>query len=398
MNSATVSNRALPVSSLRSGEEGALRTLGSIAISLRHVSKTYPGATSPAVGDLSLDIPEGRIVAFVGPSGCGKTTTLKMINRLTEPTSGSIEVLGADQHSVPAHELRRRIGYVIQQIGLFPHRTIRRNIGVVPELIGWDKARIDARTDELVNLVGLDPGMLDRYPGELSGGQQQRVGVARALAADPPILLMDEPYSAVDPIVREHLQDELLALQAKVGKTIVFVTHDIDEAIRLADRIAIFDIGGVLAQYDTPDGLLASPASPFVASFLGRERGLRRLALLKVSDVAFASVTTVRGSMTVGEAAAATAGDSHEWVAVIDGDDRFLGWIAAASLTNLGSESRIGDLSLQAPGATVRPVTQLREALDLVVTSNARVATVVDDDGRFVGVVTIDGIAGGLDR
>jgi osmoprotectant transport system ATP-binding protein len=383
-----------PLGSIRVGTSG---TLGPAAISLRHVSKTYPGTASPAVGDLSLDVPEGRIVAFVGPSGCGKTTTLKMINRLIEPTSGSIEVLGEDQRSVPAHELRRRIGYVIQQIGLFPHRTIRRNIGVVPELIGWDDARIAARTDELVNLVGLDPAVLDRYPAELSGGQQQRVGVARALAADPPILLMDEPYSAVDPIVREHLQDELLALQAKVRKTIVFVTHDIDEAIRLADRVAIFEVGGVLAQYDTPNGLLAAPASQFVASFLGRERGLRRLALLTVADVDFAPVTTVRASTAVGDAVAAAAGDPRDWIAVVDDADRFLGWIAATSLAARPSGSRVGDIPLEVPGATVQPATQLREALDLVVTSHARVATVVDGE-RFVGVVTIDSIAGGLDR
>ena len=367
------------------------------AISLRHVSKTYPGAASPAVGDLSLDVPEGRIVAFVGPSGCGKTTTLKMINRLIEPTSGSIEVLGEDQRAVPAHELRRRIGYVIQQIGLFPHRTIRRNIGVVPELIGWDKARIDARTDELVALVGLDPSLLDRYPAELSGGQQQRVGVARALAADPPILLMDEPYSAVDPIVREHLQDELLTLQAKVGKTIVFVTHDIDEAIRLADLVAIFDVGGVLAQYDTPDGLLAAPASPFVASFLGRERGLRRLALLTVADAGLAPVTTVRASTSVGEALAVAAAGQRDWIAVVDDAGQFVGWVAATSLASHPSTSRVGDIPLEAPGATVGPTTPLREALDLIVTSHARVATVVDG-GRFVGVVAIDGIAAGLDR
>ena len=371
--------------------------LGPTAISLRDVSKVYPGATAPAVHDLTLDVPEGRIVAFVGPSGCGKTTTLKMINRLIEPTSGTIDVLGEDQRAVPAHELRRRIGYVIQQIGLFPHRTIRRNIGVVPELIGWDHARIDARTDELVNLVGLDPDLLDRYPAELSGGQQQRVGVARALAADPPILLMDEPYSAVDPIVREHLQDELLALQAKVRKTIVFVTHDIDEAIRLADRIAIFEVGGVLAQYDTPEGLLAAPASPFVASFLGRERGLRRLALLTVADVALADVTTVRASTTVGGAIEAVAGGPRDWIAVVDDADRFLGWLAASSLASHPSDALVGGLPLEAPLATVGPATQLREALDLVVTSRARVATVVDGE-RFVGVITIDGIAGGLDR
>ena len=247
-------------------------------------SSTAPAA--PAVTDLTLDVAEGEIVALVGPSGCGKTTTLKMINRLVEPTSGTIMVLGEDQRSLPAHELRRRIGYVIQQIGLFPHRSVRRNIGVVPELLGWDKARIRARCDELADLVGLDRDLLDRYPAALSGGQQQRVGVARALAADPPILLMDEPYSAVDPIVRERLQDDLLTLQATVRKTIVVVTHDIDEAIKLADRVAIMNVGGVLEQYATPDELLGAPANEFVASFLGRERGLRRLALRTVADIA----------------------------------------------------------------------------------------------------------------
>jgi osmoprotectant transport system ATP-binding protein len=195
-------------------------------------------------------------------------------------------VLGADQRSLPVHELRRNIGYVIQQIGLFPHRTVRRNIGVVPELIGWDRDRIDARCDELAELVGLEPDLLDRYPAALSGGQQQRAGVARALAADPPILLMDEPYSAVDPIVRARLQDDLLALQATVHKTIVIVTHDIDEAIKLADRVAIMNVGGHLEQFATPDELLNTPANEFVASFLGRERGLRRLALRTVADVA----------------------------------------------------------------------------------------------------------------
>ncbi|MFP5489554.1 MAG: ABC transporter ATP-binding protein, partial [Acidimicrobiia bacterium] len=232
-----------------------------VAISLRGVSKVFPGTAAPAVGDLSFDVETGHVVALVGPSGCGKTTTLKMINRLVEPTAGTIEVLGEDQAAVPAHELRRRIGYVIQQVGLVPHRTIASNIGVVPELLGWDKARIAERSAELVDLVGLERELLDRYPSELSGGQQQRVGVARALAADPPILLMDEPYSAVDPIVRERLQDDLLALQAKVRKTIVFVTHDIDEAIRLADRIAILNVGGVLEQYDSPDGLLGAPTN-----------------------------------------------------------------------------------------------------------------------------------------
>jgi osmoprotectant transport system ATP-binding protein len=222
-----------------------------VVISLRRVAKRFGDAD--AVTDLSLDIHDGQVVALVGPSGCGKTTTLKMINRLVEPSSGSIEVLGQDHRTLPTHELRRQIGYVIQQIGLFPHRTIERNIGVVPELLGWEKRDIAARVGELVDLVGLEPDVLGRYPRELSGGQQQRVGVARALAADPPILLMDEPYSAVDPLVRERLQDDLLSLQARVGKTIVLVTHDIDEAIKLGDRVAVLNVGGVLEQYDAPD-------------------------------------------------------------------------------------------------------------------------------------------------
>ena len=255
------------------------------AIALRGITKIFPKAAAPAVDDLSLDLAEGTLTALVGPSGCGKTTTLKMINRLIEPTSGTIELFGRDMRSQPVHELRRGIGYVIQQAGLFPHRTIEANIGTVPALLGWDKQRIRERVHELVDLVGLDPALLGRYPAALSGGQQQRVGVARALAADPPVLLMDEPYSAVDPIVRLRLQDELVALQQRVRKTIVFVTHDIDEAIKLADQVALLDTGGVLAQFGPPDELLAHPATPFVEQFLGRERALRRLALRKVSDI-----------------------------------------------------------------------------------------------------------------
>ena len=253
------------------------------AIRLDAASKRFPGSAQDAVHELSLDLPEGSITALVGPSGCGKTTTLKMINRLIEPTSGTIEVFGRDIRNVPVHELRRGIGYVIQQAGLFPHRTVAANIATVPALLGWDKARIRARVQELVDLVGLLPEILDRYPAALSGGQQQRVGVARALAADPPILLMDEPYSAVDPIVRAHLQDELMLLQRRVHKTIVLVTHDIDEAIKLGDRVALLDIGGILAQFGPPDELLRAPASPFVEAFLGHERALRRMGLRRIA-------------------------------------------------------------------------------------------------------------------
>jgi osmoprotectant transport system ATP-binding protein len=254
-------------------------------IRLEGVSKVFPGTASPAVRDLSLKVEEGEFVCLVGPSGCGKTTTLKMINRLVEPTSGRIEIAGRDVTKVPAHELRRGIGYVIQQVGLFAHRTVAENVATVPKLLGWDKARILVRTAELMDLVGLDRALLGRYPSELSGGQQQRVGVARALAADPPVLLMDEPFGAVDPLVRDRLQDELIRLQEQLRKTIAFVTHDIDEAIKLADRVAVLNVGGILEQYAPPAEILARPANDFVASFLGERRGIRRLSLLKVSDV-----------------------------------------------------------------------------------------------------------------
>ncbi len=255
------------------------------AIELHHVSKVFPGAASPAVDDLTLDIPTGELVVFVGPSGCGKTTTLRMLNRLEEPTSGEIRIGGADITTLPTHELRRGIGYVIQQVGLFPHQSVFDNIATVPRLLKWDKDRITSRVDELVDLVDLDRQLLSRFPAALSGGQQQRVGVARALAADPPVLLMDEPYSAVDPIVRARLQDELIDLHDRLGTTIVFVTHDIDEAIKLGDRIAMLAVGGHLAQYDPPADLLAAPASPFVAEFLGGDRTLRRLALVRLSEL-----------------------------------------------------------------------------------------------------------------
>ncbi|HTD49351.1 MAG TPA: ATP-binding cassette domain-containing protein, partial [Acidimicrobiia bacterium] len=273
-------------------------------INLEHVAKVYPGQTVPAVGDLSLDVLEGEIAVLIGPSGCGKSTTLRMINRLIEPTSGRITVAGKDIASQKPHELRLAIGYVIQQVGLFPHRTIGRNIATVPELLGWDRSRIKARVAELMDLVGLETELASRYPAELSGGQQQRVGVARALAADPPVLLMDEPFGAVDPIVRLRLQEELLDLQRRLHKTIVFVTHDIDEAIRLGDRVAVLNVGGVLEQYGPPVDVLAEPASPFVLEFLGADRGLKRLALIPVSDAELQPGPTVDAAAPVSEARA----------------------------------------------------------------------------------------------
>jgi osmoprotectant transport system ATP-binding protein len=255
-------------------------------IEFRKVSKTYPGSDNPVVTDLSFEVPEGEICVLVGPSGCGKTTTMRMVNRLIEISEGEILIDGEPNTAMSATRLRRKIGYAIQQIGLFPHRTIADNIGTVPHLLGWDKGRIRNRVDELLELVGLSPGEYrDRYPAELSGGQQQRVGVARALAADPPIMLMDEPFGAVDPITRERLQDEFLRIQEDIKKTIVFVTHDIDEAIKMGNKIAILKQGGILAQYDTPETILAYPNSQFVASFVGTDRILKRLSLVRVGDI-----------------------------------------------------------------------------------------------------------------
>ena len=256
-------------------------------IRLDGVSKKYEDGTV-AVHELDLDVPEGETVVLIGPSGCGKSTTLKMVNRLIEPTSGRILLQGEDVTHVDPVKLRRRMGYVIQQTGLFPHQTIAANVATVPKLLGWDRKRVDARVLELLELVGLEPNRFaKRYPHQLSGGQRQRVGVARALAADPPVLLMDEPFGAVDPIVRERLQGEFIRLQREVRKTVLFVTHDLDEAVRMGDRIAVFSEGGHLEQYDAPSRLLGSPATDFVASFVGSDRGLKRLSvtLLEASDL-----------------------------------------------------------------------------------------------------------------
>ena len=250
-----------------------------------HVTKRYPGREQPAVDDLSLEIPAGMFCVLVGPSGGGKTTALKMINRLIPFDAGEIRIDGRSVRDLPVVELRRGIGYVIQQIGLFPHMTVGDNIGTVPRLLGWDKRRTRARSMELLELVGLEASDASRYPSQLSGGQRQRVGLARALAANPPVLLMDEPFGALDPITRLRLQTELKRLHREVGKTVIFVTHDIDEAIKMGDRIAILHQGGVLAQYDTPDAILAHPADDFVKQFIGEDRALRRLALRTLKDV-----------------------------------------------------------------------------------------------------------------
>ncbi len=252
---------------------------------MREVTKTFPGSKTPAVTSLSLDVAAGETVVLVGPSGCGKTTTMKMINRLVEPTAGTIVVDGTDVTKHDPVRLRRGIGYVIQSIGLMPHRTVAQNVATVPKLLGWDDARTQARVGELADMLELDRDLLGRYPNELSGGQRQRVGVARALAVDPPVMLMDEPFGAVDPIVRERLQDQFLRIQSELRKTIVFVTHDVDEALKMADRIAILNRGGIVEQLAAPAEILRSPANDFVERFIGGERALKRLALLRVSDV-----------------------------------------------------------------------------------------------------------------
>ena len=365
----------------------------SPAIRLREVTKRFRGADHPAVDSLSLDVPRGSIVALIGPSGCGKTTTLRMINRLIEPTSGAIEIEGADITRQPLAPLRRGIGYVIQQVGLFPHRTIKQNIATVPKSLGWDKQRTDARIDELVALVGLDPSMLARYPDELSGGQQQRVGVARALAADPPVLLMDEPFGAVNPIVRGRLQDELLRLQEMVHKTIVIVTHDIDEAIKLADRVALLNVGGIVEQYAPPDEILAAPASAFVEQFVGHDRSNKRLGLAHVSDLDFARGPVVDVGASAEEAREVMASYLATWLGLVDDDDdTFLGWVEGELVSD---DVELADLPRERPAAQVRPDSTLLEAMEIIMTSSTSVA-VIDDDGRFGGVVTLEQIRANL--
>jgi osmoprotectant transport system ATP-binding protein len=294
-------------------------------IAFDHVTRTY--GPTVAVDDLSLEIGDGEIVVLVGPSGCGKSTTLRMINRLIEPTSGVIRIAGRNTQEQDATALRRSIGYVIQQVGLFPHLSVAENVATVPKLLGWDRARIRRRVAELLDLVGLPAKeYAERLPSQLSGGQQQRVGVARALGADPPVLLMDEPFGAIDPATRGHLQDELLHLQAVLHKTIVFVTHDIDEAIKLANRVALFQMGGRLAQYAPPDALLARPASPYVEDFLGGGRLLRRLGLVRLADVELAPpgdappATRVPASATLRDALDVVLGTPDGRAAVVDGD------------------------------------------------------------------------------
>lgn len=357
-------------------------------INLTEVSKTFPGTTTPAVDRLSLSIDEGEVVVLVGPSGCGKTTTLKMINRLIEPSSGTITVNGQDVLSLAAHELRRGIGYVIQQIGLFPHKTIASNIATVPNLLGWDKAKTAARVKELVELVELPADALNRYPNELSGGQRQRVGVARALAADPPVLLMDEPFGAVDPIVRSNLQDELLSLQSRLQKTIVLVTHDIDEAIKLGDRVAILSEGGHLEQYDAPAEILRNPANAFVADFLGSDRGIKRLSLIPLSAIRLDPGPVLCRTATHAEAVAMMTRYDIDWAAIGEGT-KVEGWFTVDDLRGHETLERVAARDYQ---IRLSPEDSLREALDAVITSHTAVAAVFDGE-NYLGMATVDEIS-----
>lgn len=344
-------------------------------IRLDGVTKQYPDGTV-AVDDLSLVAPTGKITALVGPSGCGKTTTLRMINRMIEPTRGTITVDDQDVSGMDAAELRRGIGYVIQHGGLFPHRTIERNIATVPLLLGQDKRTALGRSRELMELVGLDPSLARRYPSQLSGGQQQRVGVARALAADPPVMLMDEPFSAVDPVVREQLQDEFLRLQDELGKTIVLVTHDIDEAIKLGDHIAVLRVGGRIAQMATPHQLLAHPADTFVADFLGRDRGYRALGFDGAPIPLHDEAAVPLGSSPETVARSAQGG----WALVVDDGRHPLGWVRPADLSG-----PVGEDDLALGGTLARRSGSLRAALDSALSSPSRRGVVVDDDGVLLG-------------
>lgn len=332
-------------------------------------------AGHPAVDDLSMNIDRGAITVFVGPSGCGKTTSLRMINRMVDPTSGSIRVDGRDISTTGAAQLRRSMGYVMQSAGLMPHRTVLDNIATVPRLNGQSKKDARKRASELLEVVGLQSAMSSRYPSQLSGGQQQRVGVARALAADPPILLMDEPFSAVDPVVRAELQSELLRLQKDLAKTIVFVTHDIDEATVLGDKVAVFAVGGRLAQYATPEEILRAPVDDFVASFVGRDRGFRHLAFNDGEQVRIHPIST----RSVDQLADGNAG--REWTLVTDDDGRPAGWMAAGS-------APLVEVSELVPGGSLYRVgDSLRSALDAALSSPSGLGVAVDDGGRVAGVV-----------
>ncbi|MBP2327760.1 osmoprotectant transport system ATP-binding protein [Kibdelosporangium banguiense] len=349
-------------------------------IQLTDVTKRYPGRRPPAVDNFTITIPAGQIVVFVGPSGCGKTTTMRMINRLIEPTSGKITIDGKDALSLDPDDLRRGIGYAIQQAGLFPHMTVAQNVGVVPGLLGWERKKVTDRVDEMLDLVGLDPAEFrNRFPRQLSGGQQQRVGVARALAADPPVLLMDEPFGAVDPITRGNLQDELMRLQAELRKTIVFVTHDFDEAVKLGDRIAVLGNQSKILQYDTPEAILANPADDTVAGFVGAGASLKQLTLRRVHDVELAKAgVLVSTEDDPGEIRRKLVDAGKSFALMLDGRRRPVSWV------------HVREPQVQRPiRDMVSNESTLQDALEAILTEGGN-AVVTGARGEYVGLVEID--------
>ena len=356
-------------------------------IEFDNVVKQYPNGFK-AVDGLNLTVPEGEICVFIGPSGCGKTTTMRMVNRLIPITGGRISIESRDNRDIPAEELRRKIGYAIQQIGLFPHMTIFDNVAVVPRLLNWEEDRISKRVDRLLKLVGLDPDInRDKFPRQLSGGQQQRVGVARALGADPPIMLMDEPFGAVDPITREVLQEEFLQIQKEISKTIIFVTHDIDEAIKMGDRIAILQ-GGKLVQFDTPDTLLAHPKNHFVRDFVGADRQLKRLGLVRVHEIMDTDPPVVQFEGKAEDALEAIEQREVRNAFVVDREGKLKGWVdrkaieRSTSLLEAMYEADYWDIA-------VKQTATVRDALSTMVTRGFRVTPVVDADGLLVGSITL---------
>jgi osmoprotectant transport system ATP-binding protein len=355
-----------------------------VMIRLDRVSKHYPGQPAPAVSELSLDVRDGEIVVLLGPSGCGKTTTLRLINRLIEPSTGRIFLNGEDVTGVDPDQLRRRIGYVIQQVGLFPHMTIADNIGLIPRTLGWDKKRIRARVDALLDLIGLEPSTYrGRYPKQLSGGEQQRVGVARALAADPPAMLMDEPFGAIDPITRERLQEEFLNLQAQIRKTIVLVTHDVNEAVKLGDRIAVLAAQATLVQYDRPLRILAEPADAFVASFIGSGAAIRRLRLEPVGSIALEPVEVIR--IRTGIIPDGLVETASGRAVLVDDAEGVLRW--------LHPTDRCATRTDGTGIAIVRTDQSLYDALDAMLHARDDSAVVIDEHGHPVGALSWSSVA-----